>query len=167
MNRKLMLTCLLVNDVQRLYNGHNIRLPHNENSIELWLSDLPYTGDVSVSYAYQLSGIDDTWHLMQSVNEPLVYSSLPVGNYTLKIRTIDNAGLQGNEVFQTDISILPPWYWSWWAKAVYALLLLGFLFWLNRFYRVRRQLARENGRNNVYWISRRCVWISTAICRAT
>ena len=142
-NRKLMLTCLLVNDVQRLYNGHNIRLPHNENSIELWLSDLPYTGDVSVSYAYQLSGIDDTWHLMQSVNEPLVYSSLPVGNYTLKIRTIDNAGLQGNEVFQTDISILPPWYWSWWAKAVYALLLLGFLFWLNRFYRVRRQLARE------------------------
>lgn len=142
-NRKLMLTNLLVNDRQQLYNGHSIRLPHNENSIELWLSDLPYTGDVSVSYAYQLSGIDDTWHLMSSVNEPLVYSSLPVGNYTLRIRTVDHVGQQGDEVFLTEICILPPWYWSWWAKIIYALILLGFLFWLNRFYRVRKQLARE------------------------
>ena len=142
-NRKLILSNLLVNGVPQLFNGHDISLPHNENSIELWLSDLPYCGQVSVSYAYQLSGLDDGWHLMNSVEEPLVYSSLPTGDYTLTIRTVDQAGLQDSEVFRANISILPPWYLSRWAKAVYVMLLLGLLFWLNRFYHVRKQLARE------------------------
>lgn len=142
-NRKLMLTNLLVNDEQRLYNGQSIRLPHNKNSIEIWLSDLPYTGDISVSYAYQLSGVDDTWHLMESVSEPLVYSSLPIGDYVLKIRTIDGSGQEGHEVFSADICILPPWYWSWWAKIIYALMLVAFAFGLNRFYMIRKRLVRE------------------------
>ena len=142
-NRKLILSNLLVNGLPRLSNEHSISLPHNENSIELWLSDLPYSGEVSVSYAYQLSGLDDGWHLMNSLKNPLVYSSLPIGDYTLIIRTIDQTGLQDSEVFRANISILPPWYLSRWAKAVYFMLLLGLLFWLNRFYHVRKQLARE------------------------
>lgn len=142
-NHKLILSNLLVNGVSRPCNNHDISLPHNENSIELWLSDLPYCGEVSVSYAYQLSGIDDDWHLMNSVEEPLVYSSLPTGDYTLTIRTVDQTGSHDSEVFSINISILPPWYLSRWAKAVYVMLLLGLLFWLNRFYHVRKQLIRE------------------------
>jgi len=141
-NRQLMLTNLLVNERQRVFDGQAIRLSHNENSLELWLSDLPYTGGVPVSYAYQLTGAENTWHLMSSVKEPLVYSSLPTGSYTLRIRTVDGVKQQ-NDVFQTAIIILPPWYWSWWAKGVYMLLMLGLLFWLNRFFMVRKQLARE------------------------
>ena len=142
-NRKLILSNLLVNGMPKPCNNHDISLAHNENSIELWLSDLPYCGEVSVSYAYQLSGLDDGWHLMNSVEEPLVYSSLPIGDYTLTIRTVDQAGSQDSEVFSINICILPPWYLSRWAKAVYFMLLFGLLFGLNRFYHVRKQLIRE------------------------
>ncbi len=141
--RGLLLTDFYVNGEQRQVDGNTIRLRHNENNIDLRLSDLPYTGEVAKSYAYQLKGTDDRWHLIQSIGEPLVYRALPHGSYTLSIRSIETDVENGNEVFSAKIRILPPWYLSWWAKAFYLLLSVASVLWLSRFYLMRKQLAKE------------------------
>lgn len=143
LKRKLLLTDLLINGEQRQLDGRKIVLRHHENTIELRFTDLPYTGDVSFSYAYQFSGVDDAWHLMKSLEEPLVYSALPPGRYTLTIRTLENDKSVDDEAFTAEILILPPWYLSWWAKTLYLLLLAASVLWIMRFYMVRKQLARE------------------------
>ena len=141
--RELMLTDFYVNGKQQHVNGNIIRLKYNENNIDLRLSDLPYTGEVTKSYAYKLKGIDDKWHLIRSIEEPLVYRALPHGSYTLTIRSIETDVDNGNEVFLTHILILPPWYLSWWAKTLYLLLFVASILWLSRFYLMRKQLAKE------------------------
>ena len=141
--RELMLTDFYVNGKQRHVNGNTIRLKYNENNIDLRLTDLPYTGEVTKSYAYQLKGIDDKWHLIRSIEEPLVYRALPHGSYTLTIRSIDTDVNNGSEVFLIHIRILPPWYLSWWAKTLYLLLFVASILWLSRFYLMRKQLAKE------------------------
>lgn len=141
--RELVLTDFYVNGKQRHVNGNTILLQYNENNIDLRLSDLPYTGEVAKSYAYQLKGIDEKWHLIRSVEEPLVYRALPHGSYTLTIRSIETDVENGNEVFLTHILILPPWYLSWWAKTLYLLLFVASILWLSRFYLMRKQLAKE------------------------
>lgn len=141
--RCLLLSDFLVNGEQRQLQDHHIELLYNENTIELFFSDLPYMGEVSVSYAYQLEGVEDTWHLLPSLSEPLVYNALPPGNYTLRIKTIESSYGDEDEVFMSHIQILPPWYLSWWAKTFYILFLVGIALWLNRFLMVRKQLARE------------------------
>ena len=100
-------------------------------------------GDVSVSYAYKLEGVDESWHLLPSLSEPLVYNALTPGNYTLRIKTIDSSQGDEDEVFSTNIRILPPWYLSIWAKIFYILLAQGLILWAIRFYIIRKKLQRE------------------------
>lgn len=141
--RRLLLSDFLVNGEQRHVSDNNIELSYNENTIELFLSDLPYMGEVSVSYAYQLEGVDDVWHLLPSLSEPLVYNALPPGDYTLRIKTIDSSYGNEDEVFMAHIGILPPWYFSLWAKILYVLILQGLILWGIRFYMIRKNLQRE------------------------
>lgn len=141
--RKLVLTDFSVNGKQRLIEGNNIILSHNENNIELRLTDYPYMGDVLMSYVYRLEGIDNVWHIMNSLEVPIVYNALPYGKYTLRICGINGTDHEKNELFTTEIRILPPWYLTLWAKVLYALIIQGFILWMVRFYIVRRQLKRE------------------------
>lgn len=140
---RLLLSEFRVNGEQYQIKGDDIELAHNENTIELSLTDLPYMGDVSVSYAYKLEGVDESWHLLPSLSEPLVYNALTPGNYTLRIKTIDSSQGDEDEVFSTNIRILPPWYLSIWAKIFYILLAQGLILWAIRFYIIRKKLQRE------------------------
>ena len=141
--RRLLLSDFLVNGEQRQVQDNSIELSYNENTIELFLTDLPYLGEVSVSYAYQLEGVDDVWHLLPSLSEPLVYNALPPGDYILRIKTIDSSYGDEDEVFMAKIGILPPWYFSLLAKILYVLILQGLILWGIRFYMVRKNLQRE------------------------
>ena len=140
---RLMLTNFLANGEQHQVQIGKVELSYRENTIELFLTDLPYMGEVSVSYAYRLEGIDDTWHLLPSLSEPLVYNALPPGRYVLKIKTIDGSYGDESEVFRTYIRILPPWYLTLWAKVIYAIILQIFILWIIRFYMIRKKLQRE------------------------
>ena len=141
--RRLLLTHFLVNGEQRQIPDNKVELSYNENTIEMFLTDLPFMGQISVSYVYQLEGIDDTWHILPSLGEPLVYNALKPGNYTLKIKTIDSSYGDEAEVYNASIRILPPWYLTLWAKAFYALILQGLILWMIRFYMIRKKLQRE------------------------
>lgn len=148
--KELLLSAFRINGELRHVNGREITLQHNENNIDLCFSDLPYSGDVSLSYAYMLKGIDNRWHLMRSIEEPLVYRALPHGRYTLTIRSIESNLENGKEVFHADIEILPPWYLSWWAKTLYVMLFVVTGVWLARFWIMRKQLAKEKREKQLF-----------------
>ena len=71
------------------------------------------------------------------------YNGLPYGNYHLKVHVVDGEGNIGTEVYSLDITILPPWYLSIWAKLVYLLLAIALAWGIMKFYLVRERLAEE------------------------
>ena len=81
----------------------------------------------NLSFQYKLERVDPDWSAPNKVNN-ITYQRLPVGEYKLSIRTIDNSG-NTSETMHTTFEILPPWYGTIWAYIAYVLI-LGVLFYI-------------------------------------
>ena len=120
-----------------------VTLASTQNNVTFQLSDLPFSGQQPCVYAYRLKGIDRTWQYMHGERHEISYNALPPGSYTLEVRQIDALGDAKNEVLSYGVTILPPWYWSLWAKIVYLLVIAALLVWIMNFYIMRRRLHQE------------------------
>ena len=120
-----------------------VTLASTQNNVTFQLSDLPFSGQQPCVYAYRLKGIDRTWQYLHSEHHEISYNALPPGSYTLEVRLVDALGNANDEVLGYGVTILPPWYWSVWAKIVYLLAVAALLVWIMNFYMMRRRLHEE------------------------
>ncbi len=100
-----------------------LRLSHTDRFFSVEFSALDYSAPEHNVYAYRLEGFDDQWINLDQ-REPLRYTNLDPGLYTLRVT---GAGSQGNwnrEGISLSVRVLPPWYWSLPAKIVYQVLLV-------------------------------------------
>ena len=130
-------------DVLAPRNLKKLTLESDENNFTLQLTDLPFGDHPSAVYTYQLEGSDHEWRYLSGENLDIAYNGLPYGDYRLTVHAVDGEGKVGDEVYSLDISILPPWYLSIWAKMVYLLLVVALAYGAMRFYLVRERLAEE------------------------
>ncbi len=73
-------------------------------------------------YKYKMEGYDDEW--IDAENRRFVsYTNLPIGSYTFRIQGSNNDGVWNEEGASYKLSILPPWYRTWYAYVSYVLLL--------------------------------------------
>ena len=79
-------------------------------------------------FAYRLKGFNDMWIKTSNGQADITYMGLPPGSYTLCVRILHDDGTMDEEESELDIVILSPWYRSWWAWIIYALL-IGLLFY--------------------------------------
>ena len=120
-----------------------VTLASTQNNVTFQLSDLPFSGMQPCVYAYRLKGIDRTWQYMHGERHEISYNALPPGRYTLEVRQIDALGEASDDVLSYGVTILPPWYWSIWAKIVYLLVVAALLVWIMNFYMMRHRLHEE------------------------
>jgi signal transduction histidine kinase len=120
-----------------------LRLPYANNSLRFAFAAPTYGDEVGVTYRYFLEGADRDWSGWDKQTEAN-YSSLGPGAYRLRVQARTSTGRVGEEGTYR-FTILPPWYRSWWAYGVYALLLAGLLYAASRLLR-RRIEAREQAK---------------------
>ncbi|RKD17123.1 hypothetical protein BCY91_02970 [Pelobium manganitolerans] len=99
-----------------------LRVPYDDAVISVNFAALNYTSPGSIEYAYYLEGWDKSWNYVgkqRSAN----YTSLHEGHYTLHIKSTNAAGLWSNNEKLLHITVLPPWWRTWWAYLVYALII--------------------------------------------
>ncbi len=84
-----------------------------------------------INYAYKLKGLHKDWIYTDATRAEAVFSLLPAGRYTLKIKASDENGnwQSENKVISFGIVVQAPWWQSWWAYSIYCLAVLS-LFWL-------------------------------------
>ena len=115
-------------------------LAHDENNFTLQLSDLPFADHPTAVYAYRLKGSDHEWHYLDKGNLDITYNGLSYGDYHLTVHVVDGEGNIGDEVYQLEISVLPPWYLTIWSKLFYLTLLIVGIAWVVNAHFVRKQL---------------------------
>lgn len=115
-------------------------LKHDENNFTLQLSDLPFADHPTAVYAYRLEGSDHEWHYLDKGNLDITYNGLSYGDYHLTVHVVDGEGNIGDEVYQLEISVLPPWYLTIWCKLFYLTLLIVGIAWVINAHFVRKQL---------------------------
>ncbi len=126
----------------------HIQLTHKDYFIQFDFSVLDFLDPEKNQYRYMLEGFDHDW-IENGTRNSATYTSLPPGDYTLRVQGANSAGVWNREGLSLGIEVLPPPWLSWWAYTIYALV-LTFLGWLGmRAYnsyvvgRLARTLAAE------------------------
>ncbi len=124
--------------------AERIRLAHNQNTFTIEFAAPHYTDNASVPYTYILDGFEEQWHENGS-SRMASYANVPPGKYKFRVKV--NDGKSPERVIEIVIS--PPWWASWWAYILYALMLAFALYGIMRMviYTIRM-------RNEVYINSR-------------
>ena len=149
-NRPLRLTALYV-DNQRYrpsadeadggirYAGR-LRLAHHRRNLSLALSDLPYSSEEKSRLMYRLDEAGSGWTLLPPGANRILFNNLDYGHHNLVANRLNADGRSGRHPYRLEIEILPPWYYTPWAKACYGLLLLALMAWTVNFFRVKSRL---------------------------
>ncbi|MBO5627372.1 MAG: response regulator [Prevotella sp.] len=116
-----------------------VRLSHHENSLIIRFSDLSYEFPYKAEYEYMLRGFDTNWSPATRENEA-IYKDLKPGRYTFRVRLATNP----EHVSEMQVTILQPWWLTWWARILY-LLAAGAIIW----YIARLLLATYRLRNRI------------------
>lgn len=118
-----------------------ITLKHNENLFSLEFAALDYLQPSKNKYRYKLEGFDQQWLKVSSDLRRVAYTNLDPGSYTLKVQASNNDGVWNREGAELKLTVLPPFYKTNLAYAIYFILLVAIL------YESRRRIILKQRRN--------------------
>lgn len=104
--------------------------------LNLSFASLSYSSPEKNQYAYMLEGFDSDWNYVGS-QDHATYTNLPAGTYLFRVKATNNDGVWSTDEAVLKIVVHPPFWWSWYAKVFY-LLLLGALIWQYVHFRLKR-----------------------------
>jgi len=119
----------------------SVTLTSKQNIFSIEFSALSYFNSVANRYRYKLEGLDRNWHEVDSSARTASYTTLPKGNYTLRVQSATSRGVWSEPGVSLHVTILPPWWDTWWFTATYVtigVLLLWLGYW-SRLQEVTRQ----------------------------
>jgi ligand-binding sensor domain-containing protein/signal transduction histidine kinase len=118
-----------------------IQLTHKQNMFSFDFVALNYTLSEKNQYAYKMEGFHDDW--IQSGNEhTALFMNLDPGEYVFKVKASNNDGVWNEEGASVRVVIDPPFWLSWWFRAI-VILLLGLVLYGFYRYRLSQVLALE------------------------
>lgn len=125
------------NEIKGAPDGRSVHIDYARNSIHFEYTS-PTFGQLSnIEYSYFLEGFDKKWSDFSPRTEK-EYTNLPEGDYVFHVKVHNNLGTVSS-VTSYRFSVLPPWYRTWWAYILYAVLALAVLLGL---YRKQKQQFR-------------------------
>lgn len=142
---------------QRLNKFDNIEQVINANGdIEIFYQDyligfefaaLDYASPVDNEYAYKLEGFDKDWIDVRD-SRRATYTNLPSGTFTFMVKAANSDGVWDERGKHIKLIVNPPPWRSWWAYAIYGLLLFTLVFY-SVLVAKRKARLRENYRANL------------------
>lgn len=121
-----------------------ITINYDQGYIGLEFSDLNFVNPKKSKYAYKLdsSNSKDEWHIIGTQNR-INLSNLNPGSYLLSIKSTNEDGNWNPKIKTLKITILPPWWETWWAYLIYGIAVVLVSVVIIRFINNRVKLKRE------------------------
>lgn len=94
-----------------------LRLRYDQNFLTFTFAAMDFHVPENNQYAYRLDGVDREW-IYNGTRHEAVYTGLDPGEYVLHIRAANNDGIWNNEGLTLHVVILPPWWQTWWFRAI-------------------------------------------------
>lgn len=123
---------------------HEIVLSHRENVFSFEFAALDYTAPEKNQYAYKMEGFHDDW-IHTGATRTATFTNLDPGDYVFRIKASNNDAVWNEEGASVRVTILPPWWQTWWAYTLYAFFTGLALFVLLRYEKNRQQHKHDAG----------------------
>lgn len=128
-----------------------ITLSHRQTSFSVSFAGLNYGNSRATRYRYRLEGLDEGWHEAPSSIRQATYTSLSPGRYLLRVQMAADRGDWQLPGISLDVSVLPPWWETWWFRTLCILNLASVVWWAVRArlrYLTREITLQVEARNN-------------------
>jgi signal transduction histidine kinase/CheY-like chemotaxis protein/ligand-binding sensor domain-containing protein len=126
---------------QDISDTRAITLTHKQSVISLEYTALDFSSADRKEYAFKLDGFDPEWNYVGSRNTAS-YTNLPPGEYLFKLKYKNSSGLWSPAKGALLITIIPPFWLTWWFKLLAILFIVGSVYGIFR-YRVRSIKSRQ------------------------
>lgn len=130
---------------QALSFTNKIVLAYTQSTFSIDFASLSYTAPEMSQYAYKMEGLSEDWTFLKT-NRKVYFTDLSAGRYTFKVKSSNSLGSWDVKEAILVIEILPPWWASKLAYALYALLVALLTFYIIRFYHLR---IKEKNRRKI------------------
>jgi serine phosphatase RsbU (regulator of sigma subunit) len=134
----LSIHSILVNN-QPIETGPEIVLSHGRYNIRIQFTGVYLKDPASVSYQYQLEGLDNRWSEFFDQNFVL-FNSLPDGRYRFMIRSMNAEGVVNETPVAFDILIKKP-FWKHWT--FYLLVIVGLVMIITAIIQRRERMLQK------------------------
>jgi signal transduction histidine kinase/ligand-binding sensor domain-containing protein len=121
---------------------NSVTLTSKQNIFSIEFSALSYFNSPADRYRYRLEGLDRDWNEVDSSARTASYTTLPKGNYTLRVQSATSRGPWSDPGVSLHVKILPPWWDTWWFIAIYTTMAVLFL-WFGYWFRMR-EITRQH-----------------------
>lgn len=102
------------------------RLSHNWRSFHFEYSSPYYEHPLNVEYSYKLNGFDADWSDWETKTYK-DYTNIPPGSYVFQVKVRNTMG-QESSIASFHFALSPPWYATYYAIALYVLLVFSLFF---------------------------------------
>ena len=102
-------------------------LPPTQSSFSIEFAALHFSDAGKNSYAYQLEGFDKAWIAADANHRSASYTNLDPGRYRFKVKAANYRGLWNDEGAGFVITVLPPFWKTWWFRVASLLLVVALL----------------------------------------
>ncbi|MES2775050.1 MAG: two-component regulator propeller domain-containing protein [Bacteroidota bacterium] len=130
-----------------IYLSDKIVLPYNDNMISFEFSALDFAAPLKNMFQYKLEGFDKDWVNSGNIHSA-TYTNLDPGTYTFRVKGSNKDGVWNHEGTSIVLTILPPWYMTWWFRILVAFLILSAGYALYK-YRLNKALELMAVRNRI------------------
>ncbi len=109
---------------QSLVETRRLEIPARLSMLTFHFAVLNYRSPQRNRCLYQLEGFDTEWR-DPGANFRAIYTNLDPGRYRLRVKAANNDGVWNETGASLELIIVPPWWRTWWFRAVTVLLVLG------------------------------------------
>ncbi|MET0022880.1 MAG: ATP-binding protein [Sedimenticola sp.] len=102
-----------------IWETDSLTLTHEQSIFSVEFAALAYTAPGENRYRYKLEGLEEQWNEVGSKQRYATYTNLGAGEYIFRVTGSNNDGVWSKEATSLKITILPPWWKTWWAYLVY------------------------------------------------
>ena len=119
---------------------NEVILSHRNKVFSVEFAALSFNSPEHNSYQYMLEGFDDNWYSL-GINHKVSFSNLDQGDYILRVKAANSDGVWSKNDAKLKITIIPPFWKTWWFKFVLILsvTISTFIFIKIRIYSLIRQ----------------------------
>lgn len=120
-----------------VYESKTFNLGHMDNNFSIEISTTELNAPERITYSYSIN--DNEWTELPKGINYISFNDLTPGNYRLNIKAIDNT--MESDIKTIQINIRNPWWYTWWAITIYALIGIALTSILTLF--VRRKVNKR------------------------
>ncbi|MBL7953916.1 MAG: response regulator, partial [Flavobacteriales bacterium] len=106
------------------YLSEGMTIPHSANMVTFEFATMEFSAPEEHCYQYKLDGFDTDW-IMAGTDRSAIYTNLDPGTYTFRVRGDNRDGIWDSAGTTFRLTVLPPWYRTWWFYALCVLAVGG------------------------------------------